>query len=63
MASMKDLMKHAQKTREQVVDPSSTQPLAPQGYEVPKCATCGAPREAAEAKGALAAPCRFCGTR
>ena len=65
MASMKDLLRHAQQTREQVVDPSSAPAHQSETFEVPRCSHCGAPREASEGKaqGALMAPCRFCGTK
>ena len=63
MASMKDLMARAKATRDEAVPPVPVQTEA-ESFSVPRCTTCGAPREAKEgaAQGALAGPCRFCGT-
>lgn len=63
MASMKELMARAKATRDEAV-PQVEVTAEAESFRVPRCTTCGAPREAKEgaAQGALAGPCRFCGT-
>ena len=63
MASMKELLARAKATRDEVLAPVDAAAEV-ESFRVPRCTTCGAPREAKEgaAQGALAGPCRFCGT-
>ncbi len=63
MASMKDLLARAKSTRDAAI-PHVDVPVEAESFSLPRCKTCGAPREAKEgaAVGTLAGPCRFCGT-
>lgn len=63
MASMKDLLARAKATRDAAV-PHVDVPAEAESFRLPRCKTCGAPREAQPGAvvGALAGSCRFCGT-
>lgn len=60
-SKIKSLFARAKATREEVAP--KTELTGTQGFEVPHCAHCGAPREVSTSgavQGALAEICRFC---